>query len=183
MTKAELRHNRKKMRSDLSQVELDKISDLVAERLLGTFQLEGKTISIFLPIERFKEIDTWKIIDQSNAQFVVPVVKGDELVHIQLEGREQLEISEWGIPEPVSGREVDPIEFDMVLVPLLACDEEGNRVGYGKGFYDDFLSVCRPDCQFVGLSHFEVSGKIEDTRNEDIRLNYCITPDKVIEFK
>ena len=48
----------------------------------------------------------------------------------------------------------------MVFVPLLAFDKAGNRVGYGKGFYDLFLSECRQDVIKVGLSFFEAEEEI-----------------------
>jgi 5-formyltetrahydrofolate cyclo-ligase len=87
-----------------------------------------------------------------------------------------------GIAEPVSDEEIDPQEIDMVLVPLLAFDEKGSRVGYGKGYYDAFLKQCRDDCIKVGLSYFEALPLIEDASDFDVPLNYCITPQKVYVF-
>jgi 5-formyltetrahydrofolate cyclo-ligase len=69
-----------------------------------------------------------------------------------------------------------------VLVPLLAFDESGYRVGYGKGFYDRFLQQCRKDVLTVGFSYFDAIDKIEDTHQFDVPLNYCITPHRIYEF-
>ncbi|WP_337251765.1 5-formyltetrahydrofolate cyclo-ligase [Maribacter halichondriae] len=87
-----------------------------------------------------------------------------------------------GVPEPVDGIEIDPMKIDVVFVPLLAFDEKGNRVGYGKGFYDDFLSKCRPNVVKVGLSLFEAEKNITGIADHDILLNYCVTPQRIYSF-
>ena len=64
----------------------------------------------------------------------------------------------------------------MVLVPLLAFDKLGHRVGYGKGYYDRFLAKCPPNCLRIGLSLFDPVERIDDVVPTDIRLNSCLTP-------
>ncbi len=88
----------------------------------------------------------------------------------------------YGIPEPVNGIPVSPLHVDLVLVPLLAFDKKGYRVGYGKGYYDRYLSFCRPGVIRVGFSFFECLDEIEDINEFDVPLNYCITPMRVYEF-
>ena len=70
----------------------------------------------------------------------------------------------------------------MVFVPLLAFDEKGNRVGYGKGFYDKFLANCKPETIKIGLSFFEAEDKIKEISENDMQLNYCVTPNKIYSF-
>jgi 5-formyltetrahydrofolate cyclo-ligase len=70
----------------------------------------------------------------------------------------------------------------VVFVPLLAFDKQGNRVGYGKGFYDRFLANCKPETIKIGLSFFEVENEIADVFNNDIELDYCVTPNKIYTF-
>ena len=77
---------------------------------------------------------------------------------------------------------IDEKEIDLVLVPLLCFDKKGFRVGYGKGFYDRFLSKCRSDVLKIGLSYFKPVEKIEDVRDFDVALDYCITPKGVWHF-
>ncbi len=86
------------------------------------------------------------------------------------------------ITEPKNGEIVDPQEIDMVFVPFLACDMQGYRVGYGKGFYDRFLISCREDTVKIGFSYFPPVEKIDDTAQFDIPLDYCITPQMIYEF-
>jgi 5-formyltetrahydrofolate cyclo-ligase len=182
MNKAEIRKIFKTKRKLLSEVEKAELSSQIRNQLVDFCPLKDKRVSIFLPITRLTEINTWPIIEDTRATFYLPKVEGDQLKHIRFESKSQILVSEWGIPEPDYGEEVQADIFDVVLIPLLACDVEGNRVGYGKGFYDDFLALCKPNCLFIGLSFFEPIEKINDTRTMDIRLNHCITPNTVHSF-
>ena len=105
-----------------------------------------------------------------------------ELKHFMFTSKDHLKLNSWGIMEPIEGENIKPTEIDMVIVPLLAFDKKGNRLGYGGGFYDRFLSQCRPDVMKIGLSFF--SPEEEDLPNEDtdIPLNFCVTPSKIYEF-
>ncbi len=88
-----------------------------------------------------------------------------------------------GIPEPVDGFWVPEEKIDVVFVPLLAFDAQGNRVGYGKGYYDTFLRKCRKDTLKIGLSFFPAEDDlIKDVHENDVKLDYCITPSKVYAF-
>jgi 5-formyltetrahydrofolate cyclo-ligase len=87
-----------------------------------------------------------------------------------------------GITEPKEGLVIQPDEIDIAFVPLLACDGDGIRVGYGKGFYDRYLRQCRQDIISIGFSYFEPVDKIEDANEFDVPLNYCITPQNIYEF-
>jgi 5-formyltetrahydrofolate cyclo-ligase len=183
MHKKELRKIFIDQRKSLSSEEREAMSIQISERIITKFELEGYNISIFLPISRMLEINTWNIIENLKANYILPVVKEDgKLEHILYESEDQLEISDWGIPEPTRGEVISPKEIDVVLVPLLICDESGNRVGYGKGFYDQFLSSCPNDCIFIGLSYFEPIEVIADVRSEDVPLHFCVTPKKVHTF-
>jgi len=86
------------------------------------------------------------------------------------------------VPEPVDGIEVPAEKIDVVFVPLLAFDKNGNRAGYGKGFYDTFLLECKEDVIKVGLSLFTAEDEITDVSEKDIPLNYCVTPEKIYSF-
>ncbi len=92
------------------------------------------------------------------------------------------QLSDRGIPEPPDGEIIAPEELDMVIVPLLAFDRHGYRVGYGKGFYDRYLAQCGSHCLFAGLSYFEPVEKIADANEFDIPLDICITPQNVYVF-
>ena len=187
MTKKELRNHYKERRKTLSPGMLDRFSDQICELVFTHFQLENKYVSLFLPIERHFEINTYKIWEKAkNMDAFVAVPKANfettEMKHILFEHENQLEINAFGIPEPKKGKVIAADRFDFVFVPLLAIDKKGHRVGYGRGFYDRFLKKCAPGCQFIGLHLFELEESISDLAPNDIQLHACITPDKLIRF-
>ena len=70
----------------------------------------------------------------------------------------------------------------MIFVPLLAFDNSGFRIGYGKGFYDKFLAGCREDCIKAGFCYFPPVSGITDKDDFDVPLDLCITPQNVYVF-
>lgn len=187
MTKAELRKKYLEKRKQLSPGQLQKMSEEISNLVFTHFQLEGKYVSLFLPIERQHEINTYEIWEKAvkfGAKVAVPRSNFEtmEMKHILFETEDQLQLSPWGIPEPKNGRMVAAEHFEIVFVPLLAIDQKGHRVGYGKGFYDRFLKKCSPKCQFIGLHLFELEEQIEDVFQGDIQLHACITPTGLIRF-
>ena len=110
------------------------------------------------------------------------VAKNAELENFFFEGFHQLKTNAWGIPEPQDGNTVESSLIDTVIVPLLAVDKKGNRVGYGKGFYDKFLAQCKPTCKRIGLSFFRPVDAIGDLHPFDVPLTHLVVPDEVISF-
>lgn len=95
----------------------------------------------------------------------------------------ELKNNSWGIPEPVSGQRIEVDAIDTVLIPLLVYDRSGGRIGYGKGYYDRFLSTCRPQVRKIGLSLAPPLDKILCLESTDIPLDYCINPHGVLSFE
>lgn len=180
--KAALRKKYKNLRAALSADTLHGLSSTIINKLIDEFELEGKSISIFLPIKRFNEINTWLLIDQVKANFYLPVMQNDALVHLLFESKAQLKTNNWGIEEPQYGQQTLPKTFDIVIVPLLAFDKHGTRVGYGKGFYDGFLKNCQENCKFIGVSFFEAEPEVIPPFETDIPLDFCVTPKKIYTF-
>lgn len=158
-------------------------------RFLDTTVLH--TIHIFLPQSGKNEIDTWKMISALNTRYpgiriVVPrVIPGTrEMEHFLLTSETKLIDSRWKIPEPdpQTALKVSPQEIDAVLIPLLAFDQKGYRVGYGGGFYDRFLPQCRSDTLKIGLSYFEALEADIDTDEFDVKMDFCITPLEIVAF-
>ena len=89
---------------------------------------------------------------------------------------------DWGILEPIDGIPIENSKIEVVFIPLLCFDKQGHRVGYGAGYYDNFLGDCNPETVKIGLSLFEVEKDIDDIYKGDIPLNYCVTPQEVYRF-
>jgi len=90
--------------------------------------------------------------------------------------------NKFNILEPIGGVIIPPRQIDLFFVPLVAFDERGYRVGYGKGYYDRYLANCRPEAIKIGFSFFEAVEYIEDIDEFDVPLNFCITPHRIYEF-
>jgi len=161
--------------------------------LLNEFQqinFDGvKCISLFLPMLERREPDTFLLIDWLKQKH--PAIKlafpktnfaASIMEHFGDDAELEIDSNDYGIPEPIAGNRIDNSEIDMVIVPLLAFDERGYRVGYGKGFYDRFMSLCKPTTQFIGLSFFEPVDTIEDIDQYDIALHQCVTPQQIWKF-
>ncbi len=191
MTKQELRQLYLQKRLALSEAQYAQLNFQLYQHFFSTIDLSfAKVLHSFLPILSKKEVDTWLIIDRIRREYPhirisIPKVNGKtgELENFYFEGLHQLATNEWGIQEPKQGIPTESEKIDLVLVPLLAFDQSGHRVGYGKGYYDKFLIKCRLNCKKIGLSLFTAEDKIADTNNSDIALNQCITPTQIFNFK
>lgn len=187
MTKSELRKSYKKKRQQLSLAEIDQKSIAIANQTLALPIWEKAIYSIFLSIEKQKEINTTFLLSilQGKDKDIV-VAKSDfssyEMSHYLLTDNTKLKINPIGIPEPVDGIAIPPTKIDVVFIPLLAFDDMGNRIGYGKGFYDRFLSRCRQETLKIGLSFFESAPKRITEEDTDIPLDFCVTPQQIYSF-
>ena len=187
MTKAELRRKYKALRNNLSLNDVDEQSILIANQLLKLPIWEHSFYHIFLAIEEQKEVNTEYILSiLSGKDKNIVVSKSDfetmEMTHFLLTDNTKIKNNHYNIPEPIDGIEISNKKIDVVFIPLLAFDKQGNRVGYGKGFYDKFLSNCKPTTLKIGLSFFEAEELISDIFENDIGLDYCVTPEKVYEY-
>lgn len=190
MIKAEIRKHYLQKRAALTEAEYLQLNYRICEQFFANIDLSFiKVIHAFLPIERKHEPNTWLIIDRirrehPHIRLSLPRVNNltGEMENFFFEGLHQLETNAWGIQEPKQGVPTEPGKIDMVLVPLLAFDLSGQRVGYGKGFYDKFLPQCKPSCRRLGISLFPPIDKIDDVRAEDEPLTAAITPEEILHF-
>lgn len=190
MTKIELRKVYLEKRNVLSEDERRFKSRNIAIKFFENVDLvRVKTLHSFIPIAKFNEVDTSFIFEKIWDEFpyiktVVPRIfgKDGEMENVAIQAISSLKENAWGIREPVGGEIVDATDIDMVLVPLLCFDKKGHRIGYGKGFYDRFLSQCRANCLKIGLSYFPPVGRIIGADEHDIKLDKCISPQKIFDF-
>lgn len=185
-TKKELRSRYLKLRSELSDQERDKASLSIANQLLKIPIWDHDYYHIFLQIAEQMEVDTSYIItllQGRDKEIVVPRISGPmQLEHVLLTDNTRFRKNKWNIPEPEKGLQVPVDQIDVVFVPLLAFDKNGHRVGYGGGFYDKFLSRCKPGTLKVGLSFFDPLEEIPEREAHDVPLDFGITPEATYSF-
>ena len=190
MQKQDLRKEFLQKRKALTEQEVEGFSKKIHDWFFRSIPVHAyTTIHTFLPIKRNNEVDTWLIINTLQKDFatniVIPKSHVDGTMSHYLFTKDTVfEENKWKISEPThnSSLNIHHSKIDLVLIPLLCFDKKGYRVGYGKGFYDRFLSDCRPDVLKIGLSIFEPVEHIKDIDAYDIRLDYCITPNKIWQF-
>ncbi len=187
MDKKTLRQTYKAKRLALSQDDIESKSLAIANQMVQ-LPVWGKTFfHIFLPIAEQNEVDTECILHLlSGKDKEIVVSRSDfstcDMTHILLTDSTRIRKNAYNIPEPVGGIEIPTTSIEVVFVPLLAFDSTGNRVGYGKGFYDRFLAQCNADAIKIGLSFFEAVPEILDVFESDVKLDYCVTPEKIYRF-
>ncbi|MGE8552436.1 MAG: 5-formyltetrahydrofolate cyclo-ligase [Chryseobacterium jejuense] len=186
MLKAELRKKYMQQRKALSRDEAFLLSEKIFQNFITYFKPEaGQKIHIFVPIEKFNEIDTQIFINYflgQNIRVYVPKVVADKLISIEVFNDTVFEINSWGISEPVSNKDSVEVDFHYVITPLLYCDPNGNRVGYGKGFYDRLFQSISPETKKIGVNYFDPDDFIDDVWENDIPLDYLVTPTEVLSF-
>lgn len=181
MIKSEIRKKYKALRNDLLLSQVDELSVSIANQVLKLPIWEHTFYHLFLSIEEQKEVNTDYILSiLSGKDKNVVISKSDfetgAMTHFLLTDNTKIKKNTYNIPEPVDGIVIASNTIEVVFIPLLGFDEAGNRVGYGKGFYDRFLADCKPETIKIGLSFFEAEDLITDVYESDVTLDYCVTP-------
>jgi 5-formyltetrahydrofolate cyclo-ligase len=190
MKKDELRELYLQKRKLMTPKDRTSLSKQIANLFFNhVYSKELSLVHLFLPIQKFNEVDTWLFVEEFKEKELptkLVISKSDIesslMTNYIYNPKERLLENKWGIPEPESGEICDNLLIDLVLIPLLAFDKKGHRVGYGKGFYDRFLKSCRQDALKIGLSYVGPVDLIEDAGENDVILDCVITPEKLFWF-
>ncbi len=188
MLKSEIRKKALEIRRAYTSLEATELNELLLNNFKKIDFSEVQTLHIFLPIIEKQEPNTFLLIDwlkanYSNIKILVPKTDFNQflMTHHEYLGKERLKKNAFNILEPQQEESYNG-EIDMVIIPLLAFDLLGNRVGYGKGFYDRFLSTTNVGKK-IGLCFNEPISIIADAGAHDIKLDACITPSKTYWFQ
>lgn len=197
MTKEDIRKEARQKRALLDPAEVESGSRKIASLLFSRIPVHRfSVVHVFLPIRKNREPDTFPILETLQKDFPAAIyisksLENGEMLHVPYTSGLVLKMNRWGIDEPLDlSHALDsevffqtfPSENILVLVPLLAFDKEGHRVGYGKGYYDRFLSRSGINTTKIGLSLLEPVEQISNSSPLDIRMDYCITPGKVWQW-
>lgn len=190
MSKGELRKSVLKARSSLTLVQVAEKSARILERLLGLDEYK-KASTLMAYLDFRNEAQTGELVQAAMAagkKVAVPVtdIANKRLTpSLLLDYPGDLHAGAWDIPEPKPEclRPLEPQELDLVIVPGVAFDEKGNRLGYGGGFYDRFLPRTRPDTLFIALA-FELQVRPEVyPGSHDVPMHLLLTEDRIIRIK
>lgn len=154
MDKADLRRQIREKKRQMTENQIVISSARLGELFVETDQYrKAKTIYGYLPYNQ--EVRTTPMLERAlreGKRVAVPKVYGDNMRFIYLTDFSDLEKNSWGIPEPIADEPVAEDPTALVLMPGLAFTKNGDRMGYGGGFYDKFLSA-EPDHPTVALCY------------------------------
>ena len=167
------------------------LSKSIIEQLKNSFDYSIiKYFHLFLPIKNHNEIDVWPLIhwiwgNHKHITIVVPKCdfKTRTMTSIELTPNTELCYDNYNIPEPITGNVISNDLIDTVITPLIICDMDGYRVGYGKGYYDNFFNSCKTTIKRIGVGHFNPIKKIENVDKWDIPLTHYISPTDTYIFE
>lgn len=113
---------------------------------------------------------------------VFPRVSGESLEFVVIESVAELVPGAFGVFEPSGCRLVPAEKLDLVVVPGVAFDKRGHRLGYGRGYYDRALAKCLGSCMKVGFSYdFQLVDELPATEYDET-LSVLITESSMINF-
>lgn len=184
ISKASIRKKYKELRSNLSSGEIDALSEEITKQLLKNFQFNNSIVHLFLTIEKLKEVNTLYLMNELfklNVSLSTSVYNNSITKHVHIFHDTQYKKGHLDIPIPNSSKTSSLIELDFIIVPLLGYDNKGNRIGYGKGIYDNILSKCSENCKKIGVSFFDPEPEFS-SEPHDIKLDFCQTPNTLFNF-
>ena len=143
-----------------AQAGKDDLSREIMRRFMGLpeFQAAGTVLFYAHVRSEVRTLPALPVALRSGKRIAIPYCQGERLELFQLQALEELQPRRFGVPEPLldlqrgPGRHVDVAEADVILVPGVAFDTRGGRVGYGKGYYDRLLAQARPDAALVAAA-------------------------------
>lgn len=186
MKKSEIRKVYSEKKELLTETEVHALSEKIFENFLSKFQLrEYQKVHCFLSIPEKGEVETKLFLNyffENKIRVFVPKIIKGKLISLEITEETPLLESTWGIKEPTGSEDCGVKDYDFVITPLLYADQFGNRVGYGKGFYDRFFSEINPSVIKVGVSFFAPAENVEDVSDFDVALDYLVTPTEVLSL-
>lgn len=187
MTKNEIRTLMKNKRNQLQEILRGEYNKKIHDRLISLGQFKNCDI-LFTYVSFGSEADTINIIKTAfsmNKRVYVPKVEGREMNFYEIRSLEGLIRSKYGIAEPSGDSKPyvssgDDTANKLMLLPGLAFDACGNRIGYGAGYYDRYMSRYPDEWIKIGLAYgFQIMEDLPVT-DRDIRADFIVTDEKLI---
>ena len=180
MNKNELRKEMSVKRDNLTRQQIYEKSKCIFNNLINS-ELLTNVYKVFSFVSYKSECDTSFIIDyclKKHMGLSVPRVNNDEMDFYSITGLQELKKGSYGILEPIGNNKTFPVSSDVIIMPGLVFDSEGNRIGYGGGYYDRYISRYKE-----GL-HIAICFDCQVIDNDIIEINVNdITPDIIVTDK
>lgn len=166
-------------RLEFSEKDWREKSDRIISHLINfDFFRQSKVVHTYLSMNNRKEVCTDGLLTnllELSKKVIVPVTNFEEhkLIHSEIHSLADLTTNKWGVREPKEINPIDVDKMDFIVVPMNAADKKGNRLGYGKGFYDRFLS--QVNAFKAGLIFEDFIFEEIPAEEYDVKMNVLIT--------
>lgn len=187
--KAALRDKMKQARLAMSQADVSRRSALVVEQVFGLEAYRrASSVMTYLPIRN--EVDTTAVMAHclnDGKALVLPRMDYERdriAAHRVTAPAGQLVLGRMGLmePDPAKTEAVAPETIDIVIVPGLVFDRAGNRIGWGRGYYDAFLAQLGTRAKRVGLAYeFQLVDSLEHD-GHDVPMDFVLTEHATLQF-
>ena len=188
MTKQAIRARMRQQRSRVEESTRLTASQAITAALLARREFQqAREIACFLSLPQ--EIVTDELLAACRAQkkrISVPVWHAATRTYIlaRLDDPQALIPGPHGVPEPSGWQEVDPQIVDLLIIPGMAFDRRGGRLGYGKGYYDRILATCRATCVKIGVGYaWQVIDGDLPLDSHDVRMDLLVTDTGAIDCR
>ena len=175
MDKKELRRSIREQKRAMTIEEIEQRSARLGQLFAASEAYKNaKTIYGYLPYNQ--EVRTVPMLEQAlkdGKRVAVPKCYGDEMKYIFMDDLSRVEKGYANIPEPIADGPIADDETALVLMPGLAFDPQGHRIGYGGGFYDKFLSR-EPNHPTLALCYDFQMLPVLETEEHDIPVDYVL---------
>jgi len=177
MTKKDFRDFFQAKRLALETQTYFRLSSLLTGHLIREYCLPGKRVHLFIGSQNRREVNTLPLLIhllRQNTEVWAPVITPEkQMLHGEIRTPEDLVEGPFGLIQPKNG--IDKIQPDVVIVPGLAFTETGTRLGWGKGYYDGFLSQLPPSTQKVGICfQFQIANELP-ADSWDVQMDFLVT--------
>src|SRR6056297_1895675 len=182
--KSQLREHHHTLRRSLQEKEWSEISSKIISRLTSTEEFEAAGfVHTYVSIAKNREVNTFDFIQtcfEAGKQVIVPrMAQNGKLTHHKITSTKLLSKNNSGVWEPSAENQVDLPDHLLVVVPMVSADFNRNRLGYGKGYYDRFLTGI--NASKIGLCfNFNLSWKPLPTEPFDIKMDKVISDQFII---
>lgn len=174
LKKEEARRLAKQYRRSISRMELKKISEKISQCLVSIPEfLQAKHVGLYYPIQSNTEISVLSVLSVTDKIYGLPKVEGKEMRFFHFRKGDALVQGEFSQREPRSSKLLSFSESDCVIIPMLFGSLQGDRIGYGGGYYDRFLS--RVSVTKIGVLMKNCLTERLESHAHDVKLDVIVT--------
>ena len=181
---------RKKLLDFRSALDAEEVSDhsqqIVARLMKSDLLSASESILFYWPLQGKNEIDLRSILPllrNTTKELYLPVINrisDRSMIARRIETESDLDLGPFSTQEPRNGKMISPDKLDLVIIPGIAFDRSGTRIGYGGGFYDRYLPKCT-DAIFLGVCMRIMLQDLLPREGHDVAVNHILTESEWIE--